>query len=132
LVGADLTLTAGTTLDLPLNPDFEYAVLTMSGALTVDSVPLIPGAMLYLGTDRPHLPLHAPTDATFLLLGGEPFPEKLVMWWNFIARTGDEILQARADWETGTRFGQVHGYAGPRLHAPALPDIPLKARGRER
>ncbi|MFF8771802.1 pirin family protein [Kitasatospora sp. NPDC015120] len=132
LVGADLTLTAGTTLDLPLDPDFEHAVLTMSGALTVDSVPLTPGSMLYLGTDRPHLPLYAPTDATFLLLGGEPFPEKLVMWWNFIGRSGEEILQARTDWETGTRFGEVHGYDGARLHAPALPDIPLKARGRER
>ncbi|MFE2106357.1 pirin-like C-terminal cupin domain-containing protein, partial [Kitasatospora sp. NPDC059463] len=132
LVGADLTLTAGTTLDLPLNPDFEYAVLTMSGQTDVDGVRLDPGSMLYLGTGRPHLPLHAPTDATFLLLGGEPFDEKLVMWWNFIGRSGDEILQARNDWEQGTRFGQVHGYDGARLHAPALPDIPLKARGRVR
>ncbi|MFE6867122.1 pirin-like C-terminal cupin domain-containing protein, partial [Kitasatospora sp. NPDC057692] len=78
------------------------------------------------------LPLHAPTDASFLLLGGEPFAEKLVMWWNFIGRTGDEILQARNDWEAGTRFGTVHGYDGARLRAPELPDIPLKARGRVR
>ncbi|MFB7475033.1 pirin family protein [Kitasatospora sp. NPDC056184] len=132
LVGADLTLTAGTDLRLPLDPDFEYAVLTMSGTLTADTVPLAPGAMLYLGTGRRTLPLHATTDATFLLLGGEPFAEKLVMWWNFIGRTGDEILQARTDWEAGTRFGEVHGYDGTRLSAPALPDIPLKARGRER
>ncbi|WP_380284098.1 pirin family protein [Kitasatospora purpeofusca] len=132
LVGADLTLTAGANLRLPLDPDFEYAVLTMSGTLTVDSVPLDPGAMLYLGTGRHHLPLHADTDATFLLLGGEPFAEKLVMWWNFIGRTGEEILQARNDWETGTRFGEVHGYDGARLRAPELPDVPLKSRGRER
>ncbi|MET9403759.1 pirin family protein, partial [Kitasatospora sp. NPDC002965] len=46
--------------------------------------------------------------------------------------TGEEIQQARNDWETGTRFGEVHGYDGPRLHAPALPGIPLKARGRVR
>ncbi|MGW6918175.1 pirin-like C-terminal cupin domain-containing protein, partial [Kitasatospora sp. NPDC054939] len=75
---------------------------------------------------------HARTDATLLLLGGTPFDEKLVMWWNFIGRTGQEIAQARTDWETGTRFGQVHGYDGPRLNAPELPATPLKARGRQR
>ncbi|MFF7588074.1 pirin family protein [Kitasatospora purpeofusca] len=132
IVGADLTLAAATDHHLPLDPDFEYAVLTMSGRTTVDGVPLDPGAMLYLGTGRRTLPLHADTDATLLLLGGEPFEEKLVMWWNFIGRSGEEILQARNDWEVGTRFGEVHGYDGDRLAAPALPDIPLKARGRVR
>ncbi|MFF2955863.1 pirin family protein [Kitasatospora sp. NPDC057965] len=132
LVGADLTLTAGTDLRLPLDPDFEYAVLTMSGTVDVDTVRLDPGAMLYLGTGRRTLPLHATTDATFLLLGGEPFAEKLVMWWNFIGRSGDEIVQARNDWEKGIRFGEVHGYDGARLRAPELPEIPLRARGRVR
>ncbi len=54
------------------------------------------------------------------------------MWWNFIGRTADEITQAREDWTTGTRFGEVHGYPGPRLPAPPLPALPLKPRGRER
>ncbi|MFE2108887.1 hypothetical protein ACFXAF_23910 [Kitasatospora sp. NPDC059463] len=53
------------------------------------------------------------------------------MWSDFIARTGDEIVQARNNWEQGIRFGEVHGYDGARLHAPTRPDIPLKARGRE-
>ncbi|MFD5915553.1 pirin family protein [Kitasatospora sp. NPDC058201] len=132
LVGADLTLARGTHHRLPLEPDFEYAVLTMSGHTEVDGLRLDPGAMLYLGTGRPHLPLHAHTDATLLLLGGHPFEEKLVMWWNFIARSGEEITQARNDWETGTRFGEVHGYDGARLAAPQLPAVPLKPRGRAR
>ena len=42
------------------------------------------------------------------------------MWWNFVARTPDEIAQARADWEAQRRFGEVKAYAGPRLAAPAL------------
>ncbi|WP_030246056.1 pirin family protein [Streptomyces sp. NRRL S-350] len=132
LVGADLALTEGADLRLPLVPDFEYAVLAMSGRVDVDGVPVEPGSMLYLGCGRPHLPLHARTDAAVLLLGGEPFDEKIVMWWNFIGRSTDDIAQARTDWMTGDRFGEVHGYAGDRLAAPELPATPLKARGRER
>ncbi|PBC75821.1 hypothetical protein BX265_0502 [Streptomyces sp. TLI_235] len=132
LVGADLTLREGTEVRLPVEPGFEYAVLTMSGLTEVDGVRLEPGSMLYLGTDRRELPLRAVTDGSVLLLGGEPFEEELVMWWNFIGRSGEEIAQARNDWETGTRFGEVHGYDGARLHAPQLPATPLKPRGRVR
>ncbi|MCG6495216.1 pirin family protein [Kitasatospora sp. A2-31] len=132
LVGADLALTAGADLKLPLEPGFEYAVLSMTGSVHVDGVPVEPGSMLYLGTDRRELPLLARTDAAVLLLGGEPFEEHLVMWWNFIGRTGEEISQARTDWEQGTRFGEVRGYAGARLRAPEMPPTPLKARGRVR
>ncbi|MFF1796790.1 pirin-like C-terminal cupin domain-containing protein, partial [Kitasatospora sp. NPDC058263] len=125
-------LTEGADLKLPLEPGFEYAVLAMSGSVDVDGVRVEPGSMLYLGTDRRELPLLARTDAAVLLLGGEPFEEKLVMWWNFIGRSGEEIVQARNDWEKSSRFGEVHGYDGARLRAPGLPDIPLKARGRQR
>ncbi|MFJ9454591.1 pirin family protein [Kitasatospora sp. NPDC101447] len=132
LVGADLALAGGADLRLPLVPDFEYAVLAMSGHVDVDGVPVEPGSMLYLGCGRPDLPLHARTDAAVLLLGGEPFDEKIVMWWNFIGRSTEDIAQARTDWMAGTRFGAVHGYAGDRLPAPELPATPLKPRGRER
>ncbi|WP_431682797.1 pirin family protein [Kitasatospora sp. KL5] len=132
LVGADLTLREGTEHRLPVEPGFEYAVLTMAGQTEVDGVRLDPGSMLYLGTDRRELPLRAVTDGSLLLLGGEPFEERLVMWWNFIGRSGEEITQAREDWEKGARFGEVHGYAGARLHAPQLPATPLKPRGRVR
>ncbi|MET8540803.1 pirin family protein [Kitasatospora sp. NPDC004799] len=132
LVGADLALTDGADLRLPLVPDFEYAVLAMSGRVDVDGVPVEPGSMLYLGCGRPDLPLRAHGDAAVLLLGGEPFDEKIVMWWNFIGRSTEDIAQARADWTSGTRFGEVHGYDGDRLPAPELPTVPLKARGRER
>ncbi|MGW3232711.1 hypothetical protein [Kitasatospora sp. NPDC001095] len=54
------------------------------------------------------------------------------MWWNVIGRTTEDIARARADWMAGERFGEVHGCAGDRLPAPELPDVPLKARGRER
>ncbi|WP_433548976.1 pirin family protein [Streptomyces sp. CA-294286] len=132
IVGADLTLTRGAQASLPLDPDFEYAVLSMSGEAHVDGVPVLPGSMLYLGCGRTRLPLRAESDASLMLLGGEPFEEELVMFWNWIGRSHEEIAQARADWMEGTRFGEVKGYDGPPLPAPALPAGPLKPRGRVR
>ncbi|MFJ8748926.1 pirin family protein [Streptomyces sp. NPDC102441] len=132
IVGADLALTAGSEARLPLDPDFEYAVLSMSGEAQVDGVPVLPGSMLYLGCGRTELPLRAVSDSGLMLLGGEPFEEEIVMWWNFVARTHDDIRQAREDWMNGDRFGAVRGYDGRPLPAPALPDVHLKPRGRVR
>ncbi|MEU4129331.1 pirin family protein [Streptomyces wuyuanensis] len=132
IVGADLALARGTETGIPLVPDFEYAVLSMSGEAHVDGVPLLPGSMLYLGCGRSELPVRAESDAGLMLLGGEPFEEELIMWWNFIGRSQEEIETARDDWMKGSRFGEVHGYAGDRLSAPDLPPVPLKPRGRVR
>src|SRR5215475_15562526 len=55
-----------------------------------------------------------------LLIGGPPFPEQILMWWNFVARTPQEIADARTDWEERRQFGEVTGYSGPRLVAPSL------------
>jgi hypothetical protein len=42
------------------------------------------------------------------------------MWWNFVARTRQEIEEAREDWEQRRRFGEVKAYRGARLEAPPL------------
>jgi redox-sensitive bicupin YhaK (pirin superfamily) len=132
LVGAEITLAAGTDSALPLQSDFEYAVLTLDGAATVDGATLKPGPLMYLGTGRRSLRLAAGSTARVLLLGGEPFEERLVMWWNFVARDHDEIVQARAEWESGSGFGMVHGYDGPAMPAPPMPITRLLPRGRVR
>jgi quercetin 2,3-dioxygenase len=138
LVGADLRLDPGARATLPLEPDFEYAVLAPSGAARVrdpdGDTELGPGDMVYLGTGRRELTLESEPGARLLLLGGEPFEERIVMWWNFVARDGAEIAAARADWAAGRRFGPVPAGAdepGP-LAAPALPPVPLVPRGRTR
>jgi quercetin 2,3-dioxygenase len=133
LMGADLALDAGAQVRLPLEPDFEYGVLAMSGETEVDGVPVGAGSMLYLGCGRRELPLRtADTPSALMLLGGEPFEEQIIMWWNFVGRSSEDIVAAREDWTRGTRFGEVHGYDGPRLSAPDLPPTPLKPRGRAR
>ena len=133
LVGADLGLGAGADVEVPLEPDFEYAVLASSGSASVAGVVLGRGAMLYVGTGRRSLRLRAAEAARLLLLGGEPFEERLVMWWNFVGRSGEEIADYAEQWNAGSdRFGAVLGYDGARLEAPPLPQVPLRARGRER
>ncbi|GAB3679663.1 pirin family protein [Actinocorallia lasiicapitis] len=133
LTGADVAVAAGTRTALPLEADFEYAVLAMSGDVRVDGAEAPIGRLVYLGCGRDALPVEAGTDARLILIGGVPFEEKIVMWWNFVARTGAEIAEARRGWNAAEElFGEVHGYDGARIEAPALPDLPLKARGRER
>lgn len=128
LVGAEISL--GTAATLPLKPSFEYGVLALTGQATVDGVSLTPGSLLYLGCDRSSLTLASETGARLFLLGGEPFEESLVMWWNFVARSHEEIVEAREDWLAERRFGEVHGYPGDRLPAPTLPTTRLKPRTR--
>ncbi|MEU6943146.1 pirin family protein, partial [Streptomyces rubiginosohelvolus] len=58
--------------------------------------------------------------------------EEIVMFWNFIGRSHEEIARAREEWMAGERFGEVKGYDGDRLAAPELPPVALKPRGRVR
>lgn len=137
LVGAGLAVSAGGRLSVPLEPEFEHAILALSPGLIAENVSVPVGAMLYLGRGRGEVGLSAEVAGQALLLGGEPFTEDLVMWWNFVGRSHDDIVAARSEWErehdtdTGNRrFGPVDGYDGPALPAPALPNARLKARGR--
>lgn len=128
LVGASVALAADASSLLPLEPEFEHAVLMLSGAATIDGEPLQIGTMLYLGCARRDLALESVGGAELLLLGGAPFEEQIVMWWNFIGRDSDEIAEARQQWQDGTRFGTVAD-AGDRLAAPPLPAGRLRPGG---
>ena len=133
IVGVDLDLAAGADVELPLEPDFEHALLGASGGADVEGAPLAHGAMVYLGTGRRTVRIRTGAAARLLLLGGEPFEEQLVMWWNFVGRSGEEIVEYAERWNAeDERFGVVEGYEGGRQLAPALPPVPLKARGRVR
>ncbi|MDR7303693.1 pirin family protein [Haloactinomyces albus] len=137
LVGAGLAVPAGGQPTVPLEPEFEHAILALSPGLSAENVSIPVGAMLYLGRGRDEVRLSAEVAGQALVLGGQPFAEDLVMWWNFIGRSHDDIVAARSAWErehdTDTphrRFGPVDGYDGPALAAPTLPNARLKARGR--
>ena len=120
IVGAELTAAepAASCL-LPLRPDFEHVVFVAAGQASVDGVDLAVGQLLYLPTGRPEAMLAAPAGSTLMLLGGEPLGERLLMWWNFVARTPEEIVAATTAWQAGD-FGPVGGYQGDPLPAPPL------------
>ena len=120
IFGGDLRIHAGSTINLPLEATYEYGVIVLSGDCSLQGQPLQERALYYLGANRSDASFASRSGGRLLLIGGPPFPETILMWWNFVARTPREIADARSDWEQRRRFGDVTGYAGPRLTAPDL------------
>jgi quercetin 2,3-dioxygenase len=117
LVGVDLDLRPGTTV-LPLHPEWEHALVLVRGAVGVDDRPVRPGALAYVGEGRDELVLDVAEPTRAVLLGGAPFEEPLLMWWNFVGRSRDELSAAYASWQDqDDRFGRVAS-ALPRIPAP--------------
>lgn len=122
-VGVELQLSRGLT-ELPLRSDFEYAVVVAEGAVKVKDQIISPGNLGYLGAGQQLLVLEASEPALVMVLGGEPLKEKLMMWWNFVARTQEEISEAYRDWANGSdRFGPVKSKLG---RIPVTPPIWFK------
>ena len=149
LLGAELRLSAGTTLRLDVDESYEHGVLLDNGALTVTAAncsehPVAPSDLLYLGTGQREITLHAGEDARIILLGGPPFGEEILMWWNFIGRTQEEIVEAREEWQAQItrdgavvddsttvnpgRFGVVVDQHLPPIPAPEMPNVRLRPR----
>jgi quercetin 2,3-dioxygenase len=116
LVGVDLQVHGDTTV--PLRPDWEHALVVLEGALGIGGQRLGPGELGYLGQGRDELRLEVRERTQALLLGGEPFAEPIVMWWNFVARSREEIDAAYTSWQQqDDRFGRLDSPL-PRIPAP--------------
>jgi redox-sensitive bicupin YhaK (pirin superfamily) len=128
IVGADLAPHETATLVAPLDPAFEHALVPLAGTAELDGRALAVDSLYYLGTGRAEVRVKATgAGSRVLLLGGAPFGETVLMWWNFVARTTEEIVAAREDWEAGRRFGEVRRYHGERLPAPKFVARPVPA-----
>jgi hypothetical protein len=133
LLGAEIVMDAGARMELSLDPAYEHGVLADTEGLTVDGAMVGRGAMAYRPTGRTTLTLanEAAAPGRAILLGGPPFEEEIVMWWNFVGRTHEDIVEARDDWMAHSeRFGEVQGYAGRITHlpAPAIPPVRIRPR----
>jgi len=105
--GVDLEVRPGTTV-LPLRHSYEHALVVLIGALLVDDAVIVPGHLAYLGLGRDEITLTADTPTRALLIGGIPMDEPVLIWWNFVARSRDEIIDAHTDWAArADRFGVV-------------------------
>ncbi len=130
IVGAELRVRAGYST-LPLRADFEHAILAVDGPVVVDGEEVAHRELRYLAPGRAQVGVQVPDDTTLLLIGGEPFEEELVMWWNFIGRSHEDIVDARDDWQNAAeRFGHVDGHDGRVIPAPPLPEVRLTPRRR--
>jgi len=118
ILGADISLHA--SMELPLDLSFEHAAMLLTGDAEIDGQSIDATSLWYLGTNRSSIKFKSRNGCRVLLLGGTPFPEEILMWWNFVARTSEEIAQARSEWQSHERFGEVKAYRGPRLDAPPL------------
>jgi redox-sensitive bicupin YhaK (pirin superfamily) len=135
LLGAQIDLDPCATLRVEVDPAFEHGILLDDGDVEVGGTVLQRADLAYQspGWDRLEIVNRGAAPARLILLGGPPFPESLLMWWNFVGRSHDEIAEYRAQWQAGDdRFGAVTGYRGavPRLPAPGLPNARLKPRER--
>lgn len=119
IVGVEIEIHRNGKSILPLVESREHCIFPLSGDAEVDMIPLEVNTLYDLGRGRGDLWLSSRGGARVLLLGGVPFREEILMWWNFVARAPEEIAAARAKWEAG-EFGVVAGYAGPPLAAPPL------------
>jgi quercetin 2,3-dioxygenase len=119
-VGLDVALRPGS-VTLPVAAGHEHALVVLDGAVAVGAEVVTPGHLAYLGIGRHELVLTARDDTRLLVLGGLPFESPILMWWNFVARSRDEVDEARAAWQDDTgRFGDT-GSALARIDAPTPP-----------
>jgi hypothetical protein len=107
LMGAELRLYGGDTV-LPLRGDYEYALVVAHGRVRAGGTLVEPGRLAYLGTGRSEIELSTEAGAVAMIIGGVPFDEQVFMWWNFVARSKDEVSEAWKAWAMGNeRFGPV-------------------------
>lgn len=135
LVGAELLLDAGAEVVVPVDPGHEHAVLVDEGGVRLAGRAVSRHELGYLGTGAPSLVLRSEEGARLLLLGGRPLGEQIVMWWNFVGRSHEEVVDYRRQWQRlldgvpGDRFTLPAGDPLPPIPAPALPNARLRSRG---
>ncbi len=122
--------TKGTVSWLPLHRRYEHALIALQPGLTIDDDPVPPDEIVYLGSHRDGVEVSSPPGTRFLLIGGLPFEEQLLMWWNFVAERHVDLVSARALWSAHTpRFGTVADSGQPRVVPPVIPQDIRADRG---
>ncbi|MEV7127383.1 pirin family protein [Streptomyces sp. NPDC093260] len=131
LLGAEITLAPHASVTLAVDPAFEHGLLVDQEDVRLAGTVLRPAELGYVRPGHGALTLRNESagPARTVLLGGTPFEEEIVMWWNFVGRSHDDIVRARRDWEDASdRFGVVEGCPADRLPAPALPHATIRPR----
>jgi hypothetical protein len=150
VVGAEILLEPGAKLPLAVSRYSEHGFLVDRGDLLIDGDAVPVDHLAYLPTGHDGIVLEAGSEGVrALLIGGEPLGEQIVMWWNFVGRSHDEVVEYRAAWQqeigaevAGTpaqgtyadgtphpRFGHFPSGTPEPLPAPPLPHVRMSPRG---
>jgi len=122
LLGMDMVWTDDGTHSITLRPEFEYGIVALKGTLRVDGELLETDELAYLGINRDSVELQTSGEGRALLIGGEPLDEEIIIWWNFVGHSREDVELAQNDWEQQSeRFGTVANATGKRLEPPAIP-----------
>lgn len=121
MVGAEVTF-RGAAATFEVRNDFEHAVVPLDGRVRVGEDVVEPGWIGLVPTSVDELRVEAEEPGgRMLLLGGQPLGEPVQMWWNFVARSRDELGAAYVAWRDRTdRFGAVPSTLD-RIEAPVPP-----------
>ncbi|QXZ08613.1 pirin family protein [Comamonas sp. Y33R10-2] len=124
---------------MPLRADFEHAVMSMSGEVRVEGELLPSEDVIYLPVGTTEVNLECSPGSRLIIIGGEPMDEAILLWWNFVARTTEEMQQAQKQWEAEAastedtingqprRFGKPVASVLRSLHSPSLEGVSLRA-----
>ncbi|KAG0775142.1 hypothetical protein G6F22_013525 [Rhizopus arrhizus] len=103
----DIRLQQGHHAELPVADGRTLALVVLKGSVRINGGPPVGEAQLVTfdraGTD---VFVDADSDATVLLLSGEPIDEPVVGYGPFVMNSQAEIAQAVNDFNSG-RFGQI-------------------------
>ncbi len=129
IVGLELDMPSASAVSLPLRSDFEYGILLAKGSATVNDVLVNENELLYIEVGHEQLGIVSTEPVIAIVIGGTPFEEKIVMWWNFIGRSQKDITEAREQWNArDSRFGDFEDQIGGWIPAPELPHVTLQPR----
>lgn len=113
LTGAELLLEPGASLQIDVPAGHEHGLLQVNGDVWLDGVQVPEDHLGFVGPDRTRITVTAGDEAvTALLIGGEPLNEQIIMWWNFVGRTHEEIVAWRAAYQAEMGF-EVPGEDSP-------------------
>jgi redox-sensitive bicupin YhaK (pirin superfamily) len=120
LVYVHVELQAGASSEIPEGYS-ERAAFVAAGTIRVGEQSYTAGQMaVFTRGSQPRIV--AATDATVMLLGGEPLGTRHI-WWNFVSSRLERIEQAKADWRAG-RMALPVGDADEFIPLPEDPPPP--------
>lgn len=103
----DVRLKRGGTASLTLPEGHTLGLVVLRGNVLIDNADKLREAQFaLLDRDGGAVTIEAETDATLLVLSGEPIDEPVAMHGPFVMNTREEIRQAMADFQSG-RFGKI-------------------------